>query len=111
MVELAHSMSDRNVAICLEDATKKLDATIDRVVGWQIDWREILSVQSDETVAKLKCESNGIVIAGTWRSWQVMKAEEMTLLRFKKEFGGTASFYVARKSDGAMQVIKCVRFW
>ena len=69
MVGLTHSTCDRNVAVWLEDATKKLDATIDRVVGWRMDLREILSVQGDEAFAKPKCESDGIVIASTWRSW------------------------------------------
>lgn len=43
MVGLTHSTCDRNEAINLEDATKRLEASIDRVQSWQMDWREILS--------------------------------------------------------------------
>lgn len=68
-VELTHSTCDRNVAMGCEDATKKLNATIDRVLEWQLDWREILSCKAMKAVALLKCESDGIVVAGTWR-WQ-----------------------------------------
>ena len=51
----------------------KLDATVDRVVGWQMDWCEILSVQGEEAGAKLECEGDGLVFRMRGRSWQVMR--------------------------------------
>ena len=43
MLELTHSTCDRNEAICLGDAKKEGEATVDRVESWWTDWREILS--------------------------------------------------------------------
>jgi hypothetical protein len=89
MVELTHSTCDRNVAICLEDATKKLNATIDRIVEWQMDWREILSCKAMKAAALRECESDGII--DKVDCWYLAKladeAEEITLLRFKNEVG------------------------
>lgn len=109
MVGLTHSTCGRNVASCLEDATQKLDATIDRVVGWQMDWREILSVQSDEAGAKLECKSDGIVVLvvlGEVGSDEAV--ETMTLPRFWKGLRGRASFYGKARGDASDRICTAV---
>lgn len=68
MVGLTHSTCDRNETINSEDATKKLDATIYRAVGWADGLARNLIEQSDEADAKLECDSDGIVgLRGTWQ--------------------------------------------
>jgi hypothetical protein len=46
----------------LEDATKKLNATIDRVLDWQMDWREILSCKAMKAVALLSARVMGLLL-------------------------------------------------
>jgi hypothetical protein len=62
--------------------------------------------QSDEAVAKFECEGDKLVLRCLAKLAD--EAEEITLPRLWKKLRGMAGFYVARKSDGAMQVIKSV---